>query len=187
MTQLTKNFSLFREQQKGSFTTSKFLGSQRTSLEPPLIGITIWTSPSRRAPLIPSRGIQLFVGARGTANLKRNERERRARPSKELSRSQFIRLKRQVISTQRREIGRGWGGINKEQRSGHLLTWGPKSGARQRALCILSPEHRSSLTALGVKLGSGVTHVLGWHGNSGRDREEGTIIQLLQPQVPRRE
>jgi hypothetical protein len=79
------------------------------------------------------------------------------------------------------------GEFYKEQRSGHLLTWGPKSGARQRALCILSPEHRSSLTALGVRLGSGVTHVLGWHGSSGRDREEGTIIQLLQPPVPERE
>ena len=57
------------------------------------------------------------------------------------------------------------GELYKEQRSGHLLTWGPKSGARQRALCILSLEHRSSLTALGVRLGSGVTYVLGWHGN----------------------
>jgi hypothetical protein len=79
------------------------------------------------------------------------------------------------------------GELYKEQRSGHLLTWSPKSGARQRELCILSPEHGSSLTALGVKLGSGVTHVLGCHGNSGKDREERTIIQLLQPQVPGRE
>ena len=37
MTQLTKDFSLFREQRKVSFTTFKFLGSRRTSLEPPLI------------------------------------------------------------------------------------------------------------------------------------------------------
>jgi hypothetical protein len=37
----------------------------------------------------------------------------------------------------------------------------------------------SSLTALRVRLGSGITNVLGWHGNLGRDREEGTIIQLL--------
>lgn len=79
------------------------------------------------------------------------------------------------------------GELYKEQRSGHLLTWGPKSGARQRALWILSLEHWSSSTALGVRLGSGLTHVLGCHGNSGRDREEGTIIQLLQPQVPGRE
>jgi hypothetical protein len=70
------------------------------------------------------------------------------------------------------------GELYKEQRSRHLLTWWPKSGARQWALWILSLEHRSSLTALGVRLGSGVTHVLGWHGNSGRDREEGTIIHL---------
>jgi hypothetical protein len=79
------------------------------------------------------------------------------------------------------------GEFYKEKRSRHLLTWGLKSGTRQRALCILSPEHRSSLTALGFRLGSGVTHVLGWHGSSGRDREERTIIQLLQPQVPGRE
>jgi hypothetical protein len=79
------------------------------------------------------------------------------------------------------------GEFYKEQRSGHLLTWGRKSGARQRALCILSLEHRSSLTALGVRPGSGITHVLGWHGSSGRDREEGTIIQLLQLQVPGKE
>ena len=70
------------------------------------------------------------------------------------------------------------GELYKEQRSGHLLTWGPKSGARQRALWILSLEHRSSLTALGVRLGSGVTYVLGWHGNSGRDREEGTVFKF---------
>ena len=34
MTQLTKDFLLFREQQKVSFTTTKFLGSRWTSLEP---------------------------------------------------------------------------------------------------------------------------------------------------------
>jgi hypothetical protein len=58
------------------------------------------------------------------------------------------------------------GELYKEQRSGQLLTWGPKSGAKQQALWILSLEHRSSSTALGVELGSSVTHVLGWHGNS---------------------
>jgi hypothetical protein len=71
------------------------------------------------------------------------------------------------------------GEFYKEQRSRHLLTWGPNSGTRQQALCILSP--------VGVRLGSGITHVLGWHGSSGIDREEGTIIQLLQSQVPGRE
>jgi hypothetical protein len=30
-------------------------------------------------------------------------------------------------------------------------------------------------------VGSGTAHVLGCHGNSGRDREEGTVIQILQP------
>jgi hypothetical protein len=33
------------------------------------------------------------------------------------------------------------GELYKEQRSGHLLTWGPKSGTRQRALWSLSLEH----------------------------------------------
>lgn len=69
MTQLTKDFSLFREQRKVSFTTFKFLGSRRTSLEPPLIRNYDPDLAPRWAPLIPSRGIQLFVGARGTANL----------------------------------------------------------------------------------------------------------------------
>jgi hypothetical protein len=78
-------------------------------------------------------------------------------------------------------MGEVEGELYKEQRSGHLLTWGPKSGARQRALCILSLEHQSSSTALGIKLGSGVTHVLGCQGDSGRDREKGTVIQILQP------
>jgi hypothetical protein len=65
MTQLTKDFSLFREQRKVSFTAFEMLGLRRTSLEPPPIGITIRTLPSRQAPLIPSRGIQLFMGGRG--------------------------------------------------------------------------------------------------------------------------
>jgi hypothetical protein len=43
------------------------------------------------------------------------------------------------------------GEFNKEQRSGHLMTRGPKSGSRRRVRCILSLEHRSSLTALGVR------------------------------------
>ena len=43
------------------------------------------------------------------------------------------------------------------------------------------------LDSLGGQAGLRLTHVLGCHGNSGRDREEGTIIQLLQPQVPGRE
>ena len=37
-----------------------------------------------------------------------------------LSRSQFIRLKCQAFKHTARGKGRGWGGINKEQRSGHL-------------------------------------------------------------------
>jgi hypothetical protein len=130
------------------------------------------------------------VGVRGTANLEGNERKGRRgrRPRRAPIKVSFIRLRcldfKAYISGNREGVE---GEFYKEQRSGHLLTWGPKSGARQRALCILSLEYRSSLTALGVRLGSGVTHVLGWHGSSGRDREEGTVIQLLQPQVPGRE
>jgi hypothetical protein len=129
------------------------------------------------------------VGARGTTNLEGNERKEKKsrRPSKFVQVSlimlRCLLFKAYIFG----DRGGVEGEFYKEQRSGHLLTWGPKSGARQRALSILSLEHKSSLTALGVRLGSGVTHVFGWHGSSGRDREEGTIIQLLQPQVPGRE
>ena len=104
--------------------------------------------------ICPVQQTQLFVGARGTANLEEKwVGKKRGDQGGFLSRSQFIRLKSQVISTQWGEIGRGWGRINKEQRSRHLLTWGPKSGSRRQALCVLSPEHRSSLTALGCQAG----------------------------------
>jgi hypothetical protein len=72
--------------------------------------------------------------------------EKEARPSKELSRSQ-------VISTQRKEIGRGWGGINKEQRSEHLGIWRPNSDCRQEALWVLSPECRFLLNRPGCQAG----------------------------------
>ena len=119
------------------------------------------------------------MGARGTANLEGDGRKekRNRRPGRVPIEVSFIMLRCLVFKAY---IAGNMGGVEgelyKEQRSGHLLTWGPKSGARQRALCILSPQHRSSLTALGVRLGSGMTHVLGCHGNSGRDREEGTVI-----------
>jgi hypothetical protein len=133
---------------------------------------------------IPSHGIQLFVGARGTANLEGDgrKRKRNRRPGRLPIEVSFIRLRCHLFKAY---IMGNMGGVEeelyKEQRSGHLLTWGQKSGARQRALCILSLEHQSSLTAMGVRLGSGITHVLECHGNSGRDREEGTVIQILQP------
>jgi hypothetical protein len=74
----------------------------------------------------------------------------------------FIRLRYLLFKAYiTRNMGGVEGELYKEQRSGHLLTWGPKSGARQRALWILPLEHRSSLIALGVRLGSGVTQVLG--------------------------
>jgi hypothetical protein len=130
------------------------------------------------------------VGARGTSNLEGDGRKK-----KRNRRSGMVPIKVSFIMLRcllfKAYISGNMGGVKgelyKEQRSGHLLTWGPKSGTRQWALCILTPEHRSSSTALGVRLGSGMTHVLECHGNSGRDREEGTIIQLLQPQVPGRE
>jgi hypothetical protein len=124
---------------------------------------------------IPARGIQLFVGARGTANLEENGRKgkKSRRPSKELLRSPSIRLRRLVLKHTSWGIGRGRGGINKEQRGGHLLTWGPKSGSRQRALCILSLEHRSSLTALGCQAGLSVTHVLGNHESQEEIKKKG--------------
>ena len=131
------------------------------------------------------------MGVRGTKNLEGDGRKkkRNRRPRRVPIKVSFIMLRcllfKEYITG---NMGGVEGELYKEQRSGHLLTWGPKSGARHRALCILSQEHQSSLTALGVRLGSGgVTHVLGWHGSSGRDREEGTIIQLLQLQVPGRE
>jgi hypothetical protein len=119
------------------------------------------------------------VGVRRTANLEGNgsKRKKSRRPGRVPIEVSFIRLRCLPFKAY---IAGNMGGVKgelyKEQRSGYLLSWGPKSGARQRALWILSLEHRSSLTALGVRLGSGVTHVLGCHGNSGRDREEGTII-----------
>ena len=131
--------------------------------------------------LIPSSGTQLFVGAKGNANLGENGREgkKKRRPSKELSRSQFTRLKRRVLKHTSRGIGRGWGGINKEQRSGHLGTWRPNSDCRWEALWVYLWNVESPLTALGVRLGS--AHNSGpWKSwESGRDKEEGTIIQLF--------
>jgi hypothetical protein len=81
------------------------------------------------------------------------ERKEKRRPSKDLSRSPFIRLRRRILKHTSRGIGRGRGEINKEQRSRYLLTWGLKSGSRWQALCVLSLEHRSSLTALGCQAG----------------------------------
>ena len=104
--------------------------------------------------ICPVQQTQLFMGARGTANLE----EKRARKKNRdqggfLSMSQFIRLKCQVISTHRGEIGRGWGGINKEQRSGHLGTWRPNSDCRREALWVLSLECRILLNSLGCQAG----------------------------------
>lgn len=62
-----------------------------------------------------------------------------------------------------------------------------RAEVRLWALCVLSPEHRSSLTALGIRPGSARNSCPWMSQESGRDKEEGTIIQLLQPQVPGRE
>jgi hypothetical protein len=118
------------------------------------------------------------MGVRGTKNLEGDGRKkkRNRRPRRVPIKVSFIMLRCLLFKAYiAGNIGGVEGELYKEQRSGQPLTWGPKSGAKQRALCILSLEHRYSLTALGVKLGSGITHVLGCHGNSGRDREEGRL------------
>ena len=108
--------------------------------------------------IILTRGIQLFMGARGTTNLEGDGRKRRRnrRPGRIPIELSFIML-RCLLSKAYISGNRGGveGELYEEQRSGQLLTWGPKSGARQWALWILSLEHGSSLTALGVRLGSG--------------------------------
>ena len=130
------------------------------------------------------------MGVRGTANLEGDGRKkkRNRRPGRVSIEVSFIMLRCLLFKAY---IAGNMGGVEgelyKEQRSGHLLTWGPKSGARQWALCILSPEHRSSLTALGCQAGLRRNSCPWMAWESGRDREEGTIIQLLQPQVPGRE
>jgi hypothetical protein len=114
------------------------------------------------------------MGARGSTNLEGDGRKkkRNRRPGRIHIMVTFIMLRCLLFKAY---IAGNMGGVKgelyKEQRSRHLLTWGPKSGTRERALWILSLEHQSFLTSLGVRLGSGVTHVLGWHGKSGRDRE----------------
>ena len=129
-----------------------------------------------------SRGIQLFVGVRETANLEGNERKGRRgrRPRRLPIKVSFIRLRcllfKAYISGSRKGVE---GEFYKEQRSGHLLTWGAKSGTRQRALCILSPEHRSSLTALGRQAGLRLNSCLWMAWKSGRDREEGVSTGSL--------
>jgi hypothetical protein len=63
------------------------------------------------------------MGVRGTANLEENEMGENEEPkTKELSRSSFIRPRHWVLKHTSRGIRRSQGGINKEQRSGHLLT-----------------------------------------------------------------
>jgi hypothetical protein len=96
---------------------------------------------------IPSRGIQLFVGARETTNLEEDGRKkkRNRRPGRVSIEVSFIMLRFLLFKAYiAGNIGGVEGELYKEQRSRHLLTWGPKSGARHWALCILSPEHRSS-------------------------------------------
>jgi hypothetical protein len=95
-------------------------------------------------PIILSRGIQLFLGARETANLEGDgrKRKRNRRPGRVHIEVSFIMLRcllfKAYIAGNRGVVK---GELYTEQRSGRLLTWGPKSGARQRALWILSLEH----------------------------------------------
>jgi hypothetical protein len=93
---------------------------------------------------IPSLRIQLFVGVRGTENLEGNgrKRKRNRRPGWVPIEVSFIMLRCLLFKAYiTGKMGGVEGELYKEQRSGHLLTWGAKSGAKQRVLCILSPEH----------------------------------------------
>jgi hypothetical protein len=84
------------------------------------------------------------VGARGTANLEGDgrKRKRNRRPGRVPIEVSFIMLRCLVFKAY---IAGNMGGVEgelyKEKKSGHLLTWGLKSGAKQRLLCILCPEH----------------------------------------------
>jgi hypothetical protein len=81
------------------------------------------------------------MGARGTTNLEGDGRKkkRNRRPGGVSIEVSFIMLRCLLFKAY---IAGNMGGVEGEkQRSGKLLTWGPKSGARQRVLCILSPEH----------------------------------------------
>jgi hypothetical protein len=77
---------------------------------------------------IPSHGIQLFMGARGTTNLEGNGRKKKKsrRPGRIPIEVSFIMLscllfKAYIVGN----MGGVEGDLYKEQRSGHLLTWGP--------------------------------------------------------------
>ena len=120
------------------------------------LGITIWAVPSCWAPLIPSHGIQLFVGARGTTNLEGNgrKRKRNRRPGRVPIKVSFIMLRCLLFKAY---IAGNMGGVEgelyKEQGKGQLLTWGLKSGAKQQVLCILSPGTLILLNSLGSQAG----------------------------------
>jgi hypothetical protein len=84
------------------------------------------------------------VGARETANLEGDERKkkRNRRLGRVPIKVSFIVLRCLLFKAYiAGNMGGAEGELYKEQRSGHLLTWGPKSDARQRAFCILSLEH----------------------------------------------
>ena len=100
--------------------------------------------PQRKRKPIPSCHIQSFVVVRGTTNLEVDGRKkkRNRRPGRIPITVSFIMLRCLLFKAYIAEnMGGVEGELYKEQRSGHLLTWGPKSGARQRALWILSLEH----------------------------------------------
>jgi hypothetical protein len=84
------------------------------------------------------------VGARGTSNLEGDgrKRKRNRRPGRVPIKVSFIRLRCLLFKAYiTGNMGGVEGELYKEQRNGQLLTWGPKSGAKQQVLCILSPEH----------------------------------------------
>jgi hypothetical protein len=84
--------------------------------------------------IIPSRGCE---GFRKPGRKLEEGKERQETKKMVPNKVSFIRLRCLVLKAY---IMGSRGGVKgefyKEQGSGHLLTWGPKSGARQRALCI---------------------------------------------------
>ena len=122
------------------------------------LGITIRTSPSCWVPLIPTRRIQLFIGARGTTNLEGagRKKKRNRRPGRVPIEVSFIRLRCLLFKAY---IAGSRGGIEgelyKEQRNGQLLTWGPGSGVRRQAAGTLDLISGTSilLDSLGCQAG----------------------------------
>jgi hypothetical protein len=108
--------------------------------------------------IILTRGIQLFMGARGTTNLEGDgkKKKRNRRPGRVPIEVSFIMLRCLLFKAY---IAGSRGGIEgelyKEQRNGQLLTWGPGSGVRRQAAGTLHLISGTSilLDSLGCQAG----------------------------------